>query len=188
MGSKINLLIDSFTSILALFTTIAWYQSIWDSLSPLTSHSFSLCPVSGIVPFLRHVEVPKLILLIRCELEVVTGWIQEKLHQLQKARDETKDLLTDLLPVTWTKVSLQESKGPQVGWLNNNEDKGLDGLEMSHLERQILYWFHGWKFLCYSSMKKSKKKRTDLICFFVLPGGAEQVARLHLYTLKHLNT
>lgn len=135
MGSKINLLIDSFTSILALFTTIAWYQSIWHSLTPLTSHSFSSCPVSGIVPFLRHVEVPKLILLIQCELEVVTGWIQEKLHQLQKARDETKDLLTDLLPVTWTKVSLQEWKSPQVGWLNNNEDKGLDGLEMSHLDR-----------------------------------------------------
>lgn len=33
-------------------------------------------------------------------------------------------------------------------------------------------------------MKKSKK--TDRLDF--LPGGAEQVARLHLYTLKHLNT
>lgn len=133
MGSKINLLIDSFTPILDIFTTIAWYQSIWHSLSPLTAHSFSSSPVLGIVPFLRHVEVPKLILLIRCEMEVVTSWSQEKIQQLQKARDETKDLLTDLLPVTWTKV--QESKSPQVGWLNNNEDKGLDGLEMSHLDR-----------------------------------------------------
>lgn len=187
MGSKINLLIDSFTSILALFTTIAWYQSIWDSLSPLTSHSFSLCPVLGIVPFVHHVEVPKLILLIRCELEVITGWIQEKLHQLQKARDETKDLLTGLLPVTWTKVSLQESKSPQVGWLNNNEDKGLDGLEMSHLDRYIDRYFIDsmGENSCATAAWKRVKKLTDLICFFVLLGGTEQVARLHLYTLKH---
>lgn len=35
-------------------------------------------------------------------------------------------------------MSLQESKSPQVGWLNNNEDKGLDGLEMSHLDRYFI--------------------------------------------------
>lgn len=38
---------------------------------------------------------------------------------------------------------------------------------------------------CVTAAWKRVKKLTDSI---FLPEGAEQVARLHLYTLKHLNT